>query len=135
MRIEAYLRVVGDEGEIRSVHAETNLPNASMQRLKAPKGISGAEFWWTWQTERTNIDTYNSDRDLRALLEAHRSIFPVLKKRGSDSDVYLEVVTQYEEGEAPQGLYLSSETIQLLCEVGAALDNDVVIACPGKVSS
>jgi hypothetical protein len=38
---------------------------------------------------------------------------------------YLEVVTQYEKGEEPRGLYLSAETVLLLSEMGGAFDNDV----------
>lgn len=37
----------------------------------------------------------------------------------------MEVVTQYEKGEEPQGLYLSAETALVLSEMGGALDNDV----------
>jgi hypothetical protein len=44
---------------------------------------------------------------------------------GPETDIYLEVVTQYQEGDAPEGLYLSAETILLLSEMGAAPDNDV----------
>ncbi len=57
----------------------------------------------------------------------YRSIFPIIKKNQVETDIYLEVVTQYEEGEEPQGLYLSAETVQLLSEMGGALDNDVMV--------
>jgi hypothetical protein len=42
------------------------------------------------------------------------------------------VVTQYDEGEEPQGLYLSAETVQLLSEMGGALDNDVIVTSTRK---
>lgn len=74
-----------------------------------------------------SIDTNNPDDGLRALLLAHRPIFPIIKRhQGPETDIYLEVVTRYEEGEEPHGLYLSAETVQLLSEMGGALDNDVV---------
>lgn len=126
MRVEAYLRVLGDEATIRAIHAETNLPNATIKRLKARRGASDQEMWCNWQTARTPIEADNPDDGLRALLEAHRPIFPIIKKNQAETDIYLEVVTQYDEGEEPQGLYLSSETVQLLSEMGGALDNDVV---------
>jgi DNA phosphorothioation-dependent restriction protein DptG len=103
MRIEAYLRVLGDEATIRAIHSETNLPNASIKRLKARRGASDEEMWWNWQTERTAIDTDNPDDGLRALLQAHRSIFPIIKKNQTETDIYLEVVTQYDEGEETSG--------------------------------
>jgi hypothetical protein len=84
-------------------------------------------MWWNWQTQWIPIDTTNLDDGLRALLLAHRPIFPIIKKhQGPETDVYLEVVTQYEKGEEPRGLFLSAETVLLLSEMGGALDNDVV---------
>ncbi len=48
------------------------------------------------------------------------------KYEGPETDIYLEVVMQYEEGEEPWGLYLSDETVMLLSEMGGALDFDAV---------
>ena len=132
MRIEAYLRVLGDEATIRAIHTETSLPNASIKRLKARRGASEEEMWWNWQTARTSIAADKPDDGLRALLQAHRPIFPIIKKNQAETDIYLEVITQYDEGEEPQGLYLSAETVQLLSEMGGALDNDVVVTVAGK---
>lgn len=132
MHVEAYIRVVGDEAIIRAIQVETNLPNASIKPLKAPKDPSGEEMWWVWRTERTRIDDDKLDDGLRALLEAHRSIFPFIKKHQQETGIYLEVITQYEEGEEPQGLCLSAETVQLISEMGGALDNDVVVKVAGK---
>jgi len=133
VRVDAYIRVLADENTIRAIHAETSLPNASIKRLKAPRNTSSGEMWWNWETGVTPINAENPDSGLRALLEAHKSIFPMIRKHcGPEADIYLEVVTHYDEGEAPQGLYLSAETIQLLGEMGAALDNDVVVTVAGK---
>ena len=133
MRIQAYLRVLSDEETIRALSKEANLSNASIKQLKARRGMLGEELWWNWETARTPIDIDNPDDGFRALLLAHRPIFPIIKKHhGPQTDVYLEVVTQYEEGEEPQGLYLSTETVQLLSEMGGALDNDVVITLAEK---
>lgn len=77
----------------------------------------------------TSIDIGDPDKGLNELLRAHRSIFPTLKRHaGPEADVYLEVVTRYQEGEEPRGLYLSAETIELIGEMGGAFDNDVFIA-------
>lgn len=132
MRIEAYLRVLGDEATIRAIHTETNLPNASIKRLKARRGTSEEGMWWNWQTARIPIEADNPDDGLKALLQAHRPIFPIIKKNQAETDIYLEVITQYDEGEEPLGLYLSAETVQLLSEMGGALDNDVVVTVAGK---
>jgi len=127
MRVEAYLRVLADESTVRAIHAEANVPNASVKQLKARRNTSSGEMWWNWETTRIPIESENPDDGLRALLQAHREIFPIIKKNRTETDIYLEVVTQYDEGEKPQGLYLSAETVQLLSEMGGALDNDVVI--------
>jgi hypothetical protein len=85
-------------------------------------------MWWNWQTERISLAANNPDEGLRAFLEAHTTIFPIFKKySGPEIDIYLEVVTYYSEGESPQGLYLSAETVHLLSELRAAFDNDVVV--------
>ena len=127
MRIDAYLRVLSDEHTIRAIEKETNLSNASVKQLKARRGVLGEEMWWNWQTARVPIDIDNADDGLKKLLLAHRQIFPIIRKHeGPETDVYLEIVMQYEEGEEPWGLHLSAETVLLLSEMGGALDVDAV---------
>jgi hypothetical protein len=127
MRIEAYLRVLSDADTIRAIEKEAHLPNASIKQLRARRGVIGNEMWWNWQTARVPIDIDNADDGLKKLLLAHRQIFPIIRKyEGPETDVYLEIVTQYEEGEGPWGLYLSAETVLLLSEMGGALDVDAV---------
>jgi len=126
MRIYAYLRVISNETTIRDLHNETNVPDANIQQLQARGSAVGNDICWNWQTQRVPIDMENLDDDLRALLLTHRPIFPIIKKhQGPETDIYLEVVTQYERGEEPQGIYLSAETVLLLGEMGGAFDNDV----------
>jgi hypothetical protein len=128
MRIEAYLRVLSTEARIRSIYKEANVPNTSIKRLKARRGVSDEEMWWNWQTESVTIDIDNTDDGLKELLLAHRQIFPIIRKHeGPETDIYLEVVTRYEEGEEPWGLYLSAETVLLLSELGGALDVDAAV--------
>jgi hypothetical protein len=128
MLIEAYLRVLSDEDTIRAIEKETNLSNASVKQLKARRGVIGEEMWWNWQTARVPIDIDNTDDGLKKLLLAHKQIFPIIRKHdeGPETDVYLEIVMQYEEGEEPWGLYLSAETVSLLSEIDGALDVDAV---------
>jgi hypothetical protein len=126
MRIEAYLRVLSTEATIRALHTETGVAHASIKATEAPRGEGGDGVWWNWKTQRVPIDVDNPDNGLRELLLAHKSIFPIIKRhQGPETDVYLEVVTQYERGEEPRGLYLSAETVLLLSEMGGAFDNDV----------
>jgi hypothetical protein len=83
-------------------------------------------MWWQWQTQRVPVDVDSLDDGLRAHLLAHKPIFQIIKRhQGPETDIYLEVVTHYERGEEPRGLYLSAETVLLLSEMGSALDNDV----------
>ena len=57
---------------------------------------------------------------------ATKPIFPIIQKhRGPETEIYLEVVTRYDEHDNPLGMYLSAETLKLLGELGAALDIDV----------
>jgi hypothetical protein len=126
MRIQAYIRVLSTEDTIRALHDETKVPSASIKETKARRNTVGDGVWWNWQTERVPIDINNPDDGLRELLLSHKHIFPIIKShQGPETDIYLEVVTQYEEGEQPQGLYLSAETVLLLSEMSGALDNDV----------
>ena len=127
MRIEAYLRVLSDEATIRAIHRETKVPKANIKQLKAGKDAIPNDTVWNWQTARIPIGIENPDGEIRALLSEYRPIFPIIREHsGPDTDIYLEIVTQYDENEDPHGLYLSAETIQLLSELGGALDNDVV---------
>jgi hypothetical protein len=126
MRIQAYLRILSTEASIRALHSETNLPHASIKETKARRGTVSDDVWWNWQTQQVPIDVENPDDGFRALLLAHKPIFPIIKRwLGPETDVYLEVITQYEKGEEPCGLYLSAETVLLLSEIGGAFDNDV----------
>ncbi|MGC1903707.1 MAG: hypothetical protein WA715_07805 [Candidatus Acidiferrum sp.] len=126
MQVYAYLRVLSDETTIRSLHSETNVPNAATKPTKARRGEGDESVWWNWQTRQVSIEADNLDDGLRELLLSHRAIFPMIK-RVSDlgADVYLEVVTQYDQGESPRGLFLSTETVLLLSEMGGAFDLDV----------
>ena len=126
MRIHAYLRILSTEATIRALHSETEVAHSSITETKARRGERGDGVWWNWQTPQVPIDIDNPDDGLRELLLTHKPIFPIIKRhQGPETDVYLEVVTRYEQGEEPRGLYLSAETVQLLSEMGGAFDNDV----------
>ena len=82
---------------------------------------------WIWSTERVDVDSGDIDGAVKAFLYRHRALFrPINENRGLDSDLYLELVTYYQEGEAPPGLYLSAEALKLLSESTADFDNDAV---------
>lgn len=125
MKIKAYIRVLSDEATIRRVNGQLNIRDSSIAELKSLR--TEGEHWWNWETIHNPIDIDRVDEELRAFLTQYKTIFPVLKGLSpSEADVYLELSTEYQEGEEPSGLYLSSETISLLDEMGAALDNNVV---------
>jgi|SRR5579864_1294818 len=126
MRIQAYLRVVSDEATIRAIHKDASIPGATIKQLKAPRGTGGDDWWWNWGTEPVNLDLEDVDRGVKALLLQCRPFFPDIRKY-PETDIYLEVVTRYDEGDRPEGLYLSNESISLLSELGGALDYDT---CP-----
>jgi hypothetical protein len=126
MRYQVYLRVVNDEATIRQLHLETNIPGAVIKPLKARREET-KEVWWYWHTEKVNLDPADIDSAVKAVLKRYRPFFGDIKKyRGPHADTSLELVTYHRENEEPQGLYLSPETILLLGELGAALDNDCV---------
>src|SRR5580658_7966963 len=121
MHIQAYLRILSTEATIRALHSETGVAHASIKETKARRGDDGDGVWWNWQTQQVPIDIDNPDDGLRELLLAYKPIFPIIKRhQGPETDVYLEVVTRYEEGEEPRGLCLSAETVLLLSEIGGA---------------
>ncbi len=128
MVIQAYIRVLSDEATIHAIHKETNIRSASVNRLKARRGKLGEDFWWNWGTPYTTIDTDNPDDGIKAMLYAHKPIFPIIRKYvGSNTDAYLEIVVRYAQGDDPLGLCLSAETILLVSELGGAVDIDAVL--------
>jgi hypothetical protein len=99
-----------------------------MRETKAPKGDSRRDKWWNWCTTSVPLNCERPNDGLKELLENYKSFFPVIRKHiGPDCDAYLELVTEYERGEEPRGLYLSCETIRLLNELGCAFGNDIVL--------
>jgi hypothetical protein len=126
MIIHAYIRVLGDEDTIQAIHKETNVPNAKIKRLKARRGTLGDDNWWDWGIEPTKLDTDKPDDGIKAILRRYRPIFPAISKHAADVDIYVEIVARYSENEEPRGMCLSAETVQLIGELGAAVDIDVV---------
>jgi hypothetical protein len=125
VRIEAYIRVVSDERSVRQIQQEAGTSEISISTTKARIGTSNA-VWWNWSTPRVRLDSDSPDRDLKMMLERYRPLFQIVARhRGTNSDVWVELITHYEEHEAPQGVSLSSETIALMAELGAGFDNDV----------
>jgi hypothetical protein len=128
MKIQAHLSIVGDEATIRAIHEETNLPEANIRKLKARREGSADDYWWHWETSRVPIDADNPDEGLKQLLRKYRSIFPAIRRHPEEeTDIYLQLVTEYQKGEEARGLSLSRETISLLSELGGALDDDVYV--------
>ena len=126
MRFQAYLRVLNDEASIRKLHHETNIPGSLIEPLKARREGT-EEVLWQWHSAKVDIVGADVDRGIRLLLDRYRPLFKDIERyRGPEADTYLELVTYHGENEEPQGLYLSSETISVLSELGAALDNDCV---------
>jgi hypothetical protein len=126
MRFEAYLRVLNDEASIRKLHQETNIPGSVIEPLKA-RGEGTEKVLWQWHSAKVDIDGADIDRGIKLLLARYRPFFEDIERyRGPEADTYLELVTYHGENEEPRGLYLSSETISVLSELGAALDNDCV---------
>ena len=131
MRIEAYLSVGGDERTIREIHEKTNIPEASIRsypKAKAQWSVTGEDNPWGWGTAPVALNIDDPDHGLRALLTKYRPIFPIIKNCcGPNTAITLQIVTRYKQGEDdPRGLHLSAQTILLLGELGASLDNDAV---------
>ncbi len=118
MKMEAYIRILGSEEQIRALQNHANLPDATVKETKGRL--------WNYETQRVPINSEDLDDGLKALLRRYRPFFSAIRAHcNSDADVYLEVITKYEPNEEPRGLFLSVETISLLSELGAAVDNDV----------
>jgi hypothetical protein len=126
LRFQAHLRIVNDQASIHALQEHTNIPEAAIKPLKANREGTN-EVWWHWHTVRTDIDGTDIDGGIKELLKKYRPFFTVIKKyRGPEAATCLELVTYHQEHEEPRGLYLSSETVTLLSELGAAFDNDCV---------
>src|SRR5579871_4353158 len=92
MVIDAYIRIVGSEDTILSIHKETAVANARVKALKSRPGELGNDSWWNWETEPTRLDTEKPDDGINAILRKYRPIFPAISKRAGDADIYLEIV-------------------------------------------
>jgi hypothetical protein len=126
MIIDAYIRVLGAEDRIQAIHKETNVSNARIRRLKTRREALDDANWWDWGTEPTRLDTDKPDDGINAMLRRYRPIFPAISKHDADVDIYVEIVARYSKNEEPRGMFLSAETVQLIGELGAAVDIDIV---------
>jgi hypothetical protein len=133
MIVDAYIRVVGAEDTIQAIHKETNAANARVKRLKARRGELGEDNWWDGGTQPTRLDTEKPDDGIKAILRKYRPIFPAISKHAADADIYLEIVARYSGNDEPRGMCFSAETIQLICELGAAVDIDIVPSVGDRV--
>jgi hypothetical protein len=124
VRVRAYIWVRSKEETVRAIDRETQVKDATVRKLKAldPNG----EILWSWKTPQVNIDWGRADEELNKLLSSYRSMFPKIKKhRGPNADIYLQLVTEYDEGEDPKSFSISMGTIGLMSELGCDLDDDV----------
>src|SRR5690242_18930710 len=119
MRIQSYLGILSIEASLRALHSEIMVPHSTIKETKARRGRVSDDVWWNWQTQRVRIVVENPDDGFRALLHSHRPIFPMVRKVvGPETDVYLELVMQYEKGQQPRALHLSADSVLLLSEMG-----------------
>ena len=129
MTIDAYLRIVGHESTLLKIQQEADIAGAVTRETNAVIEGSDNSKWWNWETPRISVDPDNVDACLKRMLKSYRSSFQVIQTyKGPETEVYLQLVTKYDAKEEPRGLYLSAETIGLLTELGAALDNDTYCA-------
>lgn len=129
MRYLAYIGFMGDETDVRSIHEESQLVGATLKqytKLKAEYSPTQRNAPWGWQTVYYEI-TVDPDKGLQQLLTKHQSLLPILAKYSKfDSDTYVVIVAQYDEGEVARGIFLSSSTISLLAKFKADLLIDTV---------
>jgi hypothetical protein len=118
--------VLNDEVSIRRLAENVRIPGATITPTKAPRGNTD-EVWWNWKTVSEDAQEDAVEEAVLAMLLKYRPFFDAIKEhRGAEADVYLEVVQYFNENERPSGLYLSTESLSLLSELGAALDVDAV---------
>ncbi|HET7212541.1 MAG TPA: hypothetical protein VFL79_03050, partial [Terriglobia bacterium] len=86
MKMEAYIRILGSETQIRALQNHANLPDATVKETKARL--------WSYETKRVPINPEALDDGLKALLLRYRPFFSAIRAHcNGDADVYLEVIT------------------------------------------
>ena len=121
-----YLRVVAGEAAVRAIQRDIARSDTSIKETRAPREASGN--WWNWKTSDVEFQSiHDIDEKACALLTEFRPAFPIIKRHSNaNTGIYLEIVTNCTRDEDPGGgLALSAQTIQLLAELGAAVDYDL----------
>jgi hypothetical protein len=86
-----------------------------------------------WASAEKPSEPHEVDASLSGLLTG---LLPQLTGVGMTQGILIlaHVVLEFDQGEEPAGLYLSEKTIQMLSEIGAALDVDAVPLLPRSIS-
>lgn len=120
-----YLRVLADEATVRAIHRDIARSDTSIKETHARRETGGN--WWNWKTSDVEFQSiHDLDEKVCALLTEFRSVFPIIRGHSTtETEIYLEIVTNCTREDDPGGLALSAQTIRLLAELGAAVDYDL----------
>lgn len=98
-----------------------------LEKVSEAVSPTGKRAPWSWRSERVSVSTEDPGKDIRDYLSEHcETGLAIARQNHENSYACLTLITQYDEGEMPRGIFLSSDTIALLSEYRLAFDLDVV---------
>lgn len=126
MRARTYLSVQGGSFNPSDFHLRAGGHMRRRRHSGSPLTNLPLEYW---ASAVTLTEPHEVDASLSSLLTG---LVPLLTGVAKMEGILIlaHVVLEFDQGEEPAGLHFSEETIQMLSEIGAALDVDAVPQLP-----
>lgn len=126
MRIRIYVWIDGDNFDAKqfndSLNAESRGEIKQRKRVESGHVVAAGTYWMSRVSEAEgNLLDVAVCKLVKSIKE---NLLPLSKKSGVR--IVLEVAAEYDDAEPLRGYFLSRESIELLSEIGAGLDIDVV---------
>lgn len=130
MRARIYLSVQGDAFSAGDFHRRAGGHVRRRKHSGSPLSNLPLEFW---ASAEMVSEPHEVDARLSSLLTG---LVPLLAgvTKAPGILILAHIALEFDQGEEPAGLYFSEKTIQMLSEIGAALDVDAVPLLPRPIS-
>lgn len=122
-----YIGAYGEKENIHDFHAALKLPQSEVKVLR-----SG----WHWHSAYNECSSLFPEDELEYFLSGNRELIKKIKKYRSLVERLIgTIVCELGMGERPHGYSISTSLIQILAEIDASLEIDVIIAGPRETSA
>lgn len=125
MRQSVYIKICGEDFDpvaFNRVYGEAFGGQVKTWKQRLSGKVATGSYWASRVIDVSNAG--DECATLRELLQAMKpSLLELLEKNVS---ITAQIVGYYKQRSGPRGIHLSTETIELLKEIGAQLDYDIV---------